>query len=153
MAVKSKNTASVEEIKALYNRAEGHNLYYDEENEETRHIEAFLPQTVLIEGVLVNLGLKLLEGRADLCALKGKRGKWYGYDNAINDLYLLGTINTEEFKKLEQFKNERNKYIHNLLSKELKNIETEVYKVYEDYKNLALDMIAKLEKKLSRPKE
>lgn len=153
MAVKSKNTASVAEIKALYNRAEGHNLYYDKENEETRHIEAFLLQTALMEGVLVNYGLKLLESRTDLCALEGKRGKWYGYDNAINDLYLLGAINTEEFKKLEQFKAKRNEYIHNLLSKELKNIETEVYKVYEKYKNLVLDMIAKLEKKLSKQKE
>lgn len=151
--MKSKNTASVAEIKALYNRAEGHNLYYDKENEETRHIEAFLLQTALMEGVLVNYGLKLLESRTDLCALKGKRGKWYGYDNAINDLYLLGAINTEEFKKLEQFKAKRNEYIHNLLSKELKNIETEVYKVYENYKNLVLDMIAKLEKKLSKQKD
>ena len=152
MAVRIKKAASIDEIKALYNRAEGHNLYYDEGNEETRHIEAFLLQTALMEGVLVNYGLKLLESRIDLCALKGKRGKWYGYDNAINDLYLLGAVNTEEFKKLEQFKAKRNEYIHNLLSKDIKTIETEVYKVYEDYKNLVLDMIAKLEKKLSKSK-
>ncbi len=153
MTAKLKSTTSVEEIKALYNRAEGHNLYYDKENEETRHIEAFLLQTALMEGVLVNYGLRLLESRADLCALKGKRGKWYGFDNAINDLYLLGAVSTEEFKKLEQFKAKRNEYIHNLLSRDIKTIETEVYKFYENYKNLTLDMIAKLEKKLSKAKE
>lgn len=76
----------------------------------------------------------------------------YGYDNAINDLYLLDAVNTKEFKKIEQFKAKRNEYIHNLLSKDIKTIETEVYKVYEDYKNLVLDMIAKLEKKLSKSK-
>ncbi len=145
MALKTKNRASVNEIKILYNRAEEHNLYY-KENEETRHIEAFLLQIALMEGILVNYGLRLLESRVDLCALKGKRKKWYGYDNAINDLYLLGAVNTEEFKKLEQFKAKRNEYIHNLLSKDIKTIESEVYKVYEDYKNLVLDMISKLEK-------
>jgi len=156
MTANSKSFASIEDIKVLYARAEGHGLYVDQDKEgkwETRHIEAFLLQATILEGVLVNLGLKLLDSRNDLCALKGKRGKWYGYDNAINDLYLLGAVNTEEFKKLEQFKAKRNEYVHNLLSKDIKTIETEVYKVYEDYKNLVLDMIAKLEKKLSKSKE
>lgn len=152
MITRAKKVTNIDEIRAFYNRAEGHNLYYDEGNEETRHIEAFLLQTVLMESVLVNYGLKLLDSRSDLYALKSKRGKWYGYDNAINDLYLLGAVDTEKFKKLEQFKAKRNEYIHNLLSKDIKTIETEVYKVYEDYKNLVLDMIIKLEKKLSKSK-
>jgi len=155
MATSLKNLANVEDTKLLWARAENHNLYIDQDREgiwETRHIEAFLLQATILEGVLVNLGLRLLDSRTDLSALKGKRCNWYGYDNAINDLYLLGAINTDEFEKLEQFKAKRNEYIHNLLSKDIKTIESEVSKVYEDYKNLVLDMIVKLEKKLSRSK-
>lgn len=157
MATSLKNLASVEDTKLLWARAENHNLYVDQDDKgvvwETRHIEAFLLQATILEGVLVNLGLRLLENRKDLSALKGKRCNWYGYDNAINDLYLLGAINTEEFEKLEQFKAKRNEYIHNLLSKDIKTIESEVSSVYEKYKNIVLDMIAKLEKKLSKQKE
>lgn len=156
MATSLKNLASIEDIKLLWARAESHNLYVDQDDKgviwETRRIEAFLLQATILESVLVNLGLRLLDSRKDLSALKSKRCKWYGYDNAINDLYLLGAINTDEFKKLEQFKSKRNNYIHNLLSKDIKTIESEVSNVYDEYKNLVLDMIAKLEKKLSKSK-
>ncbi len=157
MSISLKNLATIEDTKLLLARAENHNLYVDQDDKgvvwETRHIEAFLLQATILEGVLVNLGLKLLDSRSNLSALKGKRCNRYGYDNAINDLYLLGAINTEEFEKLEQFKAKRNEYIHNLLSKDIKKIESEVYKVYEDHKNLVLDMIAKLEKKLSKSRK
>jgi len=157
MTTSLKNLASIEDTKLLWARAENHNLYIDQDDKgiiwETRHIEAFLLQATILEGVLVNLGLRLLDSRRDLSALKGKRCNWYGYDNAINDLYLLRAINTEEFEKLEQFKAKRNEYIHNLLSKDIKTIESEVSNVYEEYKNLVLDMITKLEKKLSKSKK
>lgn len=152
MPAKQKIRASIEEIKLLYNRAEGHNLYYDKENEETRHIEAFLLQTALLEGVLVNYGLLLLDSKSELSALKGKRNRWYGYDNAINDLYLLGVITTEEFKRLEQFKGKRNEHIHNLLSKNINAVEKEVHEIYEGYKGLVWDIIVKLERKLGKSK-
>jgi len=149
MSVKIKSTASTEEIKALYIRAEGHNLYIDQDKEgkwETRHIEAFLLQATLLEGVLVNLGLKLLGNRKDLAGLKGKRHAKYGYDNAINDLYLMGAIKTEEFNLLEKYKSKRNEYIHNLLSKNTEDIENEVFNIYNEYKDFVWKMIKKLEK-------
>jgi len=157
MATSLKSLASVEDTKLLWARAENHNLYVDQDDKgvvwETRHIEAFLLQATILEGVLVNLGLKSLDDSPDLSAIRKLRKKQYGLNDVINDLYLLGAINTDEFNKLREFKNKRNKYIHNLLSKDIKTIEKEVYKVYEDYKNLILDMIAKLEKKLSKSKK
>lgn len=91
------NSVSVDEIKSLYNRATEHSLYFDEENQESRNLEAFLMLATLLEGVLTSFGLALLEKRNDLSALRGKRKNRYGIDNAINDLYLLGKINTEKF--------------------------------------------------------
>ena len=61
-----------------------------------------------LEGVLVNLGLKLLEKRKNFSGLKGKRRNKYGYDNAINDLYLMEEINTDEVNLLEKYKSKRN---------------------------------------------
>ena len=150
MPTKSKTSASIEDIKRLYIRAGAHSRTRRRKGKETRHIEAFLLQTALLEGVLVSYGLKLLEDKTGLSALKGKRSKWYGYDNAINDLYLLGAINTDEFKKLEQFKAMRNKYIHNLLSEDTEAVEGKVLRIYKEYDGLVWDMIQRLEKKVGK---
>ena len=144
MASRLRNVASIDEIKTLYNRAEGHDLFYDEGNEETRHLEAFLLQAALLEGVLTRLGLEILEQREDLIALKGKRKNRYGIDNAINDLYLLGEITTDEFSNLEKFKNKRNEYIHNLLSQNNDNIERGTKEIYENNKMLLWGLIEKI---------
>lgn len=150
MPAKSKTSASIEDIKRLYIRASAHSRTRRRKGKETRHIEAFLLQTALLEGVLVSYGLKLLDDKVDLSALRGKRVKWYGYDNAINDLYLLGAVNTEEFKKLEQFKAKRNEYIHNLLSENTEAVEGKVLRIYKEYDSLVWDMIQRLEKKVGK---
>lgn len=150
MPTKLKTSASIEDIKRLYIRARAHSHTRRRKGKETRHIEAFLLQTALLEGVLVSYGLKLLEGKTGLSALKGKRSKWYGYDNAINDLYLLEAINTDEFKKLEQFKAKRNEYIHNLLSEDTEAVEGKVLRIYKEYDELVWDMIQRLEKKVGK---
>ncbi len=94
-----------------------------------------------------------MDGKAHLSALKGKRNKWYGYDNAINDLYLLGAIDTEKFKKLEQFKAKRNEYIYNLLSEDTEVVESKVLRIYKEYDSLVWDMIQRLEKKVGKISE
>jgi len=97
---------------------------------------------------LTDLGLVLLSGRSNLSALYGKRSKRYGYDNAINDLYLLEEIGSDEFKMLEQYKNKRNDFIHNILSDDIgttAKIGRALYRQYEAFVNM---MIARLEKKL-----
>jgi len=147
MKPKRKSSASIEEIKRLYMRADLHYRYKRKEKYINR-IEAFLLQTTILEGVLVNFGLKLLEKRADLTALMGKRKDRYGYDNAINDLYLLGAITTEEFKDLERYKNKRNKYLHGLLLKNIGTTAKEVNNIYKDYRMLTWNMVKKLENKL-----
>lgn len=153
MPAKSKTSASIEDIKRLYIRAGAHSRTRRRKGKETRHIEAFLLQTALLEGVLVSYGLKLLDDKVDLSTLRGKRGKWYGYDNAINDLYLLGAVNTEEFKKLEQFKAKRNEYIHNLLSENTEVVESKVLRIYKEYDGLVWNMIQRLERKVGKVTE
>ncbi len=150
MPAKSKTSASIEDIKRLYIRAGAHSRTRQRKGKETRHIEAFLLQTALLEGVLVSYGLKLLDDKDGLSALRSKRSKWYGYDNAINDLYLLEAVNTEEFKKLEQFKSKRNEYIHNLLSEDTEVVESKVLRIYKEYDGLIWDMIQRLEKKIGK---
>ena len=150
MPTRSKTSASIEDIKRLYIRAGAHSRTRRRKGKETRHIEAFLLQTALLEGVLVSYGLKLLEDKTGLSALKGKRNRWYGYDNAINDLYLLEAINTDKFKKLEQFKAKRNEYIHNLLSEDTEAVEGKVLRIYKEYDELVWDMIQCLEKKVGK---
>ena len=109
---------SIAEIgKLLYNRATDHSLYVDEEKNKSRSLEAFLMLATVLEGVLAEFGRVLLEKRDDLGALRGKRSRRYGIDNAINDLYLLGAISTDEFKQLEKFKSDRNTCIHEIFAK------------------------------------
>ena len=108
------NKVSIEEIRILYNRAQKHYLYVDEEGRESRNLEAFLMLSTLFEGVLTSFGLISLEKRGGLSALRSKRKQRYGIDNAINDLYLLGKISTDEFRGLEKFKAARNKCVHEI---------------------------------------
>lgn len=150
MSIKPRVSANIEDIRRLYMRADSHSRTRRRGGKDVRHIEAFLLQTALLEGVLVNYGLKLLEDRIDLNALRSKRGSWYGYDNAINDLYLLGAIDTKGFKDLEKFKAERNKYIHNLLSEDTEIVEGKVLRIYKEYKDLVWKMIEQLERKIKK---
>jgi len=139
-----------EDIKRLYSRAGAHSRTRRRKGKETRRIEAFLLQTAILEGVLVNLGLKSLGKNSKLSALKRKREKWYGYDNAINDLYLMGVVKTDEFKKLEQFKAKRNEYIHNLLSEDTEIVEDKVLRIYKGYDQLVSTMIGRFKRKIGK---
>ena len=140
--------ANLEEIQKFNNRARGHYLSSNK-NGETRHLEAFLLQATLLEGVLTRLGLELLKKR-NLTALAGKRNKRYGIDNAINDLYLLGEITSQEFNALEKFKTKRNEYIHDFLSKNAANMEYDTKELYDVNRPLVEVSISKLEKVLKQ---
>lgn len=147
--------ANIKDIKRIYLRIDTHKRT-ERINSETGleqdvlWVESFLLQVALLEGVLVNTGLELLDKRKDLSGLKGKRKNRYGYDNAINDLYLMGAIDTEEFKLLEQYKAKRNIYVHNLLSKKIEKVEDEVLKVCEDYEDFVWKMIKKLQRLIKK---
>ena len=145
------NGLSIDETRRLYNRAKNHHLFVDEENQETRKLEAFLMFAALFEGVLTSFGLILLKKRDDLSALRGKRKYRYGIDNAINDLYLLGKISTEEFGELEKFKTDRNKCIHEIVNKKNdKEIEIYTGKLFEKHKTTFEAMTEKFEKELQK---
>ena len=147
--VQQTNGVSVDEIQRLYNRATEHSLYFDEENQESRNLEAFLMLATLFEGVLTSFGLVLLEKRDDLSALRGKRKNRYGIDNAINDIYLLGKISTAEFGELEKFKDDRNKCIHEIFNKKSdEEIEKYTNGLFKKHKKTFESMTKKFEKEL-----
>ena len=147
---RSSHIPRIEEIKRLQFRAQTHYLYKREKDKDLNHIEAFLVQTTLFEGVLTDLGLELLKHRGNLSALLGKRNERYGYDNAINDLYLLEEIDTDDFKMLEKYKNKRNDFIHNILSDDIKTTAKSARSLYKEYEMFVSKMIKKLEKKLPK---
>ncbi|MEK7124793.1 MAG: hypothetical protein AAB864_00090 [Patescibacteria group bacterium] len=141
--------ASIEDIHRLYLQARGHYLYKKHPEEKPiQKIEAFLLQTVVLEGILTNYGLLLLKDRPDLKALLGKRNSRYGYDNAINDLYFLGVISTTEFQQLDTLKNKRNEFIHNLLSNDLKTTSKNAGLYYQKSDKLVSQLLEGLNKKL-----
>lgn len=141
---KSKPKFEIEDIKLLYKRAEGHNLYYDEINEETRKIEAFLIQSALLEGVLCEIAFRTM-GTKFPCVY-GKRNGRYGLNSAIDDLYLLKVITDKEFKSLEKFKDARNKYFHTLLKQDPKQLEGQLGNEYGNFEEITWSMVKKLEK-------
>ena len=143
------NGVTVDEIKNLYNRATEHSLYFDEDNQNSRNLEAFLMLATLLEGVITSFGLTLLEKRDDLNALRGKRKNRYGIDNAINDLYLLGKISTDEFGELEKFKDDRNKCIHEIFNKKNdEEIEKYTSYLFKKHKTTFESMTKKFEREL-----
>lgn len=134
----------IDDIKLLYKKAEGHNLYYDEINEETRKVEAFLIQSALLEGVLCEIAFKTM-GTKFPCVY-GKRNNRYGLNSVIDDLYLLKVISDEEFKDLEKFKSARNKYFHTLLKQDPKKLENQLGDEYGNFEEITWGMVKKLEK-------
>ena len=62
---------------------------------------------LLFEGILTKFGLELLKKRDNLQELYVRRQERYTIDSAINDMYLLGGVNSEEFKQLRQFQKDR----------------------------------------------
>lgn len=141
---KSKPKFEIEDIKLLYKKAEGHNLYYDDINEETRKIEAFLIQSALLEGVLCEIAFRTM-GTKFPCVY-GKRNSRYGLNSVIDDLYLLKVITGEEFKSLERFKDARNKYFHTLLKQNPKKLESQLGDEYGNFEEITWGMVKKLEK-------
>lgn len=141
---KSRLKFEIEDIKLLYKKAEGHNLYYDEINEETRKIEAFLIQSALLEGVLCEIAFRTM-GTKFPCVY-GKRNSRYGLNSVIDDLYLLKVISDDEFNSLEKFKNARNKYFHTLLKQEPKKLEKQLGNEYTNFEEITWKMVEKLEK-------
>ena len=150
MNKRKERNLSIDDIWDIYNKAKEHSIYIDEENGSSRNLEAFLLLATLFEAALVSLALTLLEKREDLSALRGKRGKRYGIENAINDLYLLGALTTEEFGLLEQLKDSRNKGVHDLFSMNNEEIEKEMHTLFDAYSELFEVMVEKLEKELHK---
>lgn len=146
MPKKHKSPASIDEIKRLYVRAQGHDLYI--KDGDTRHIEAFLLQAIILESVLTRLGLKHLEVNRQFDALKKRRRKRYSFEDSVNDLYLLDSISTKDYVSLHDFKKRRNYYVHRLLSKRVDEIEKEARNDYKKYADLVWQMLSKLERRL-----
>ena len=141
------NSFSVDEFRLLYNRAQEHALYHKQEQGESRNLEAFLMLTLLFEGILTKFGLELLKKRDNLQELYTRRQEWYTIDSAINDMYLLGGVNSKEFKQLRQFQKDRNECVHNILNKRSSE-ETEQYTrdLFETHKIVFESLLGKMER-------
>ncbi|MDD4122746.1 MAG: hypothetical protein PHO23_00475 [Candidatus Pacebacteria bacterium] len=134
---------NIKDIKELFLKASYHYSYQHPKTHETEKTEAFLIQCTLLEGVLYNLALKNIEKR--FTNLYKKREKYYSLDNIISDLFLIKIISKEDFKKLEEFKHDRNKYFHSILKNNSKIREKELGEKYSLYKTITWKMIEKLE--------
>ena len=121
-------------IKKFYNKAKEHNLFYDSENKESRHLEAFLLLSTIFEKVLTSIGLSLLSKEPRLNNLHKKRKKdKYSMDNAITDIFLLDKISSEDFEKLNDFRKDRNKCIHTVFNKEEDFIEQKMGQLFQKH--------------------
>jgi hypothetical protein len=140
---KSRLKFEIEDIKRLYTKAVGHNLYYDEINEETRKIEAFLIQSALLEGVLCELVSQIAENKVPV--IYKKRNDKYNLNNAIDDLYLLKIITEKEFTALDDFRKTRNKYFHGLLKEDPGKLEKQLGDEYSNFEEITWKMIERLE--------
>ena len=141
---KTKQKFEIDDIKLLYKKAEGNNLYYDEINEETRKTEAFFIQSALLEGILCEIAFKTM-GTKFPCVYR-KRNHRYGLNSVIDDLYLLKVISDNEFKTLEKFKNVRNQYFHSLLKQDPEKLEKQLGNEYSNFEEITWNMVKKLER-------
>lgn len=150
------NGASIDKIGKLYNKARenyiGLYVYTDKDDEESRTLEAFLMLAILMERVLILFGLSSLGKRKNLSELYKKRkepGSRYGIDNAINDVYLLGEVSTEEFIRLKKFQRDRNDYIHNIFTNKDDEIEEIAHNLFQEHHSIFILMLEKLKESSS----
>ena len=136
---------SIQELWILNNKAQENFLY---SGEEKRYLEAFLIQSCLLEGVLKEFAIssiqKSLEQSDDIVKKKEKN---YNFDIAIDDLYILGAINDNEFKNLHKYRQDRNRYMHRLIKEDFNNLNRTLKAVYKRGGSLVVNMLTKLEKK------
>lgn len=133
----------VKEIKNLWNKAQGNYLY---SGEEKKYLEAFLIQSCILEGVVKKLAILSIKKNLGNPTITTKKQKYYHFDTAIDDLYLLGIINKEEFEDLYQYKNARNDYTHNLIKKNYEELNWVLKDAYDRGDPLLWRIIRKLEK-------
>ena len=147
---RSSSGISIDEINILHNRARGHCSSGSEED-DSQNLEGFLMLAVLFEGVMVQIALGLLKNEKNLSELYNQRKKKdyrYNLNNAIDDVYLLGKINDDEFKELKKFKNIRNDFFHKVISKKenKKDIEENAHNHFNDYEDIFISMVEKLKR-------
>lgn len=130
-------------IQKFYNKAKGHSAFYDSDNDESRNLEAFLLLSITFEKILIDIGSSLLHKNDLTEFLKIKRSPKYNLNNAINDIYLLGEISTEEFKKIDEFRKDRNNCMHKIFNKKHTSIEKDMKKLFKKHSATFEDVLGK----------
>lgn len=135
---------SIEELWILNNKAQGNFLY---SGEEKRYLEAFLIQSCLLEGLLKEFAIlsvqKTLNNSEEIVKKKKEN---YNFDTAIDDLYILGSIDNREFMDLHKYRKDRNRYIHRLIKEDFKKLNKVLKNAYKEGSPLVNNILKKLEK-------
>ena len=133
---------SKDEIDYFLNHKIAENYTFYDSNGSEKKLEAFLLQSMLIEGVLAKL-LEITFRRRDLNYMK-PISRNLSLNETIKDLHLIKVINKREFYMLDTYRKNRNTMIHGLLDKDYKNIEVTSREYYEGGTDILLRMIKKL---------
>ena len=138
----------IEEIKKLELQAQNLYLYFNEDDKkDKKYLEAFLLQTTLMEGVVVELALRGIKNKKYLAKIVSKKEQRYGFANAVNDLYFLKRIDHQKFEELDKYIKNRNKYVHGWLKyDDFSKTEEKLKIIYENARSLLWFVITKLEK-------
>lgn len=134
---------SIGELWVLNNEAQGNFLY---SGEEKRYLEAFLLQNCLLEGISKEFAiLSIKKSLNNPKRIIEKKKENYNFDTAINDLYILGAINDEEFENLHKYRKDRNRFVHRLIKEDFKNLNNVLREVYKRGSPLVTNILRKLE--------
>ena len=138
----------IDEIKELELQAQNLYLYFNEnDKKDKKYLEAFLLQTALMEGLVVELALRVIKNKKYLTKIISKKEQRYGFANAVNDLYLLKIIDYQKFEELDKYIKNRNKYVHGWLKYDsFSETEEKLKVIYENARSLLWFIITKLEK-------
>jgi len=134
---------SIQELWTLNNKAQGNFLY---SGEEKRYLEAFLIQSCLLEGALKEFTILLIQKELKQSDdIVKKKEEKYKFDTVIDDLYIMGAININEFKDLHKYRKDRNRCIHRLIKEDSRNLNRTLKAAYQRGSSLVVNILDKLE--------
>ena len=134
---------SRDEIDYFLNRKVTENYtYYDSVNKSEKKLEAFLLQSTLLEGVLTQLLTVTFQKRR----IDYLKQTFNSLNETIRSLHMLIVIDENEFKALNDYKQNRNRIVHRLLDQNYNGIELTARKYYENGTDILLTMIKKLKR-------
>jgi len=116
----------IDNAKLLLNRAQGDFLFNPEGDQNPRHVQAFLLQASIIEG-LVREFSSASNKKNKITGLKEPRLFFQG----ARECRVAGTITKKQFEMIKEYIEFRNDVVHSLLGKKsINNLESDIDKKY-----------------------